>query len=109
MNYFIDLNSLKVMDKLPGATAAYFQTAHSTIAYTEMHAGTLIPLHNHVNEAVDIILEGELEMQIGETISILKTGMMGFVPSNVKHSAKALTDCKVVTVLHPQREIKETR
>jgi quercetin dioxygenase-like cupin family protein len=44
-------------------------------------------------------------MQIGETMGILTPGMMSFVPSNVQHRAKAVTDCKVVTILHPQRPI----
>ena len=105
MNPFIELKLLDVKDKLPGATAAYFQTAHSTVAYTEMKAGAEIPLHKHVNEAVDIILEGELEMKIGERTEILKPGMMSFVPSNVLHKARALSDCKAVTILHPQKEL----
>jgi quercetin dioxygenase-like cupin family protein len=64
MNHFIDLKTLKVKDSLPGATAAYFQTEHLTLAFTELKAGAQIPLHNHPQEAVDIILKGELEMQI---------------------------------------------
>ena len=105
MNHFIKMNTLEVKDTLPGASAAYFQTAHSTIAYTELKTGAVIPMHNHMNEAVDIVLDGVLEMQIGETKAMMQRGMMSFVPSNVMHSARAMTDCKVVTVLHPQRSM----
>lgn len=105
MKHFIDLKTLMVKDTLPGATAAYFQTEHFTLAFTELKTGAEIPLHNHVQEAADIILEGELEMQIADTISVLKPGMISFVPSNIFHKAKAISDCKVVTVLHPKREI----
>lgn len=105
MKHFIELKALEIKDSLPGATAAYFQTEHLTLAFTELKAGSEIPLHNHPNEAVDIVLEGELEMHIANTTDVLKRGMMSFVPSNAFHKAKALTDCKVVTVLHPKREI----
>lgn len=105
MNHFIEFNTLEVKDTLPGASAAYFQTAYSTIAYTELKTGAVIPPHNHMNEAVDIVLEGVLEMQIGETKAMMQPGMMSFVPSNVMHSAKAITDCKVATVLHPKRDV----
>jgi quercetin dioxygenase-like cupin family protein len=105
MNHFIQLNKLTVKDELPGATAAYFQTVYSTMAYTEMQAGAIIPLHHHVNEALDIVLEGILEMQIGDKTDTLYPGMMSFVPSNIQHGAKAITDCKIVTVLHPKRQV----
>lgn len=103
MSNFIDFKSLEVADRFPGASAAYFQTAHSTIGYSELAAGTEIPLHSHPNEAVDIILDGILEMQIGNETKRLTTGMMSFVPGNMIHSAKAITDCKTVTLLHPKR------
>ena len=105
MKHFIELQTLAVKDKLPGATAAYFETEHFTLAYTELKTGAQIPLHNHTNEAVDIVLEGELEMQIGDEQSLLKHGMMSFVPSFAFHQAKAITHCKVITVLYPKREL----
>jgi quercetin dioxygenase-like cupin family protein len=103
MNHFIELNKLEIIDRLSGTTATYFQAAYSTIAYTEMKAGAEVPPHQHIQEAIDIVLEGELEMQIGENTGLLKQGMMSFVPPGILHRAKAVTDCKVVTVLHPKR------
>lgn len=105
MKHFIDLKSLEVKDNLPGATAAYYQTEYFTVAFTQMQTGAEIPLHNHLQEAVDIILEGELEMQINSSTNILKQGMMSHVPSNVMHKAKALSNCKTITILYPKRNI----
>jgi quercetin dioxygenase-like cupin family protein len=105
MNHFIDLKTLEIKDSLPGATAAYYQTEYLTVAFTEMQTGAEIPLHNHLQEAVDIILEGELEMQINSNTNILKPGMLSHVSSNVMHKAKAITNCKTITILYPKREI----
>jgi quercetin dioxygenase-like cupin family protein len=105
MNNFITLDNLKTANAMEGADVAFFQTDYHTVGYTIMKAGAEVPLHQHVQEAMDIVLEGTLEMQIGETTGILTPGMMSFVPSNVQHRAKAVTDCKVVTILHPQRQI----
>lgn len=44
MKYFIDLKTLEIKDSLPGVTAAYFQTEHLTLAFTELNAGAEIPL-----------------------------------------------------------------
>jgi quercetin dioxygenase-like cupin family protein len=54
---------------------------------------------------VDVVVEGELEMQIGDTKGILKHGMISLVPSNMPHRAKAISDAKVVTVFYPRRDL----
>ncbi|RPD39517.1 cupin domain-containing protein [Chitinophaga barathri] len=105
MSNFITLDKLKTKDALEGATVSFFQTDYQTVGYTVMKAGAEVPLHQHPQEAIDIVLEGMLQMTIGESTGILIRGMTSFVPSNVPHTAKAITDCKVITILHPQRKI----
>lgn len=103
MKNFITLNQLPLEEALKGALLGKLQTENLTVAYTHMKAGTEIPLHQHTEEAIDIILDGILEMQIGNTTDRLTTGMLSTVPSRVPHAAKAITDCKIVTVFYPQR------
>lgn len=105
MDYFISLNNLQAIETLKNAFLSSVQTENLTVAYTDMKAGVEIPLHHHPEEAVDIILEGILEMQIGEKSDTLSPGMISIVPSNILHGAKAITDCKVVTVFYPQRKM----
>jgi quercetin dioxygenase-like cupin family protein len=105
MNHFISLDQLIAMEPKKGALLSSLQTENLTVAYTDMKAGVEIPLHQHPQEAIDVLLEGILEMEIGETFQTLRPGMIATVPSNIPHRAKAITDCKVVTVLHPQRSI----
>ena len=105
MNYFIELDKLEANEALKGALLGTLQTENLTLAFTKMKAGTKIPLHHHVAEAVDIVLEGEMEMEIGGLVSRVKHGMLSIVPSDVPHKAKAVTDCKVVTILYPRREM----
>ncbi|MBC7867181.1 MAG: hypothetical protein H7X88_06590 [Gloeobacteraceae cyanobacterium ES-bin-316] len=62
MDYFINLKRLATKERLPGGASAFLQMQHSTLAYTVMKAGTKIQGHNHEDDAVDIVLEGELEM-----------------------------------------------
>jgi quercetin dioxygenase-like cupin family protein len=105
MNHFISLDKLESKAALKGALLSTIQTQNLTIAYTDMKAEVEIPLHHHPEEAVDIILEGILEMQVGEKTETLSHGMITVVPSNVPHWAKAITDCKVITIFYPQRNI----
>ena len=105
MNHFIELKSLAATEALKGAILSFINTENLTIAYTDMKAGVEIPLHHHHEEAVDIILEGILEMQIGEKTDTLTHGMISIVPSNTPHQAKAITDCKGVTIFYPKRKL----
>lgn len=105
MNYFIELDKLSATETLKGALLRSANTENLTIAYTDMKAGVEIPMHNHLEEAVDIILEGILEMQIGEKTDTLTYGMASIVPSNVPHKAHAITNCKVVTIFYPKRKL----
>ena len=107
MNYFIDLNEIPVKELAPGIKAEVIQTENLTIGYSSLKTGSLIPLHYHPEEATDILLEGELEMRVGDRVEIIKPGMIIHVPSNTPHTAKALTDCRVVSVFYPRREIKK--
>lgn len=104
MQHFITLNRMPLQEAMPGAMLGAIQTEGLTVAYTEMKEGVIIPLHHHPEEAIDIVLEGELEMQIGERTEIVKAGMITTVPSNAPHTARALKYSKVVTVLHPRRK-----
>ena len=105
MDQFIKLDELLSKEIIKGGLAGFVQTENLTVAYTQMEPGTAVPLHHHPNEAIDIVLEGELEMQIGERTDLLKRGMITVVPGNVPHSAIAKTNCKVITILYPQRKM----
>jgi quercetin dioxygenase-like cupin family protein len=103
MNHFISLEKLELQELIKGGFVGSVQTENLTIAYTDMKAGAEIPLHQHLEEAVDIVLYGELKMQIGNNTGLLRPGMMSLVPSNVPHMARAITDCKVATIFYPRR------
>jgi quercetin dioxygenase-like cupin family protein len=104
MNHFIALNDLENKEVMKGITLDFFRTEHLTVAFTALKAGAEIPLHHHIHEAIDIVMDGELEMQVGETNGVLKPGVISNVPSNIPHKAQAITDCKVITVFYPLRE-----
>jgi len=81
MSHFISLNELTLQEAMKNAWLGTVQTENLTLAYTDMKAGVEIPLHQHPEEAMDIILEGKLEMQVAEVSSILTHGMVSIVPS----------------------------
>ena len=87
-----------------GIRGRYFHTNSTTIGYVDIDKGAILPAHSHIHEQTTQIMEGQLEMTIGGVTQVLEPGVITLIPSNVVHSAKALTDCKVVDIFSPVRE-----
>jgi quercetin dioxygenase-like cupin family protein len=50
------------------------------------------------------MLEGKMEMHIGDETIMLEPGVVKVIPSNTPHSATAHTDCVLIDVFSPVRE-----
>ena len=87
-----------------GIRGRYFHTNSTTIGFVDIDKGAILPAHSHMHEQTTQITEGQLEMTIDGITQILEPGVITLIPSNVVHSAKALTDCKVVDIFSPVRE-----
>lgn len=88
----------------PGIDGYYAHGQSSTLGYVEIKQGAVLKEHQHVHEQITYIIEGQLDMIIGGTPCSLTAGMCYVIPSNTPHSAKAVTDCKVIDAFSPVRE-----
>jgi len=87
-----------------GIKGRYIHTETTTIGFVEIEKGAILPAHSHVHEQTTQITEGKLKMTICNETIILEPGMFTIIPSNVVHSAVALTDCIVTDTFCPVRE-----
>ncbi|HEY5969514.1 MAG TPA: cupin domain-containing protein [Chitinophagaceae bacterium] len=92
----------------PGITGYYAHGDKSTFGLIELKKGSNVPLHHHIHEQITYIIEGQLDMVIGDVLYSLTDGMYHVIPSDVPHSAVAITDCKVIDVFGPVREDYKT-
>jgi quercetin dioxygenase-like cupin family protein len=100
---FISVNDIKPKEIVPGFKGRFIHSENITIAYWDITQGSAIPIHQHVHEMMVNVISGKLELTIGTETKILEPGIVGVIPSQVPHTAKALTDCKVVDVFYPVR------
>jgi quercetin dioxygenase-like cupin family protein len=64
-----------------------------------------VPRHQHPHEQLGVMLEGALEMTIGEETRLLRAGDAYTIPPNLPHSARTLDEgCVVLDVFTPPRE-----
>ena len=74
-------------------------------SYLEMDEGAEVPLHNHPHEQGGMLLEGTMELTIGDEVRTVKAGSMFIIPPNTPHRAVAVGGPAVVLdVFSPVRE-----
>jgi unsaturated pyranuronate lyase len=107
---FIDTSALEVIERLPGWYGRYFHSPSMTFAHYDFKRGSSIHEHFHPQEEVYEVIEGELELTIDGVKQVARPGLVGIVPSNIRHSVKALTDGRAIIVDYPLRkEMSEKR
>ena len=89
---------------IPGFRARFIHSANMTFALWDIDAGASLPEHAHPHEQVSHLLEGEFILTIAGESNVMKTGSVAVVPSNARHSGKAVTACRILDVFCPLRE-----
>lgn len=100
---FVDVSKLKVTERLPGWYGRYFHSSSMTFAHYDFARGASIHEHFHPQEEVYEVIEGELEVTIDGSSQIARPGLVAVIPSNSRHSVKALTDGRAIIVDFPLR------
>lgn len=100
----ITVSNIENFDIVPGYHGRLIHTDTMTLAYVDVDAGAPLPEHAHVHEQVLNLLEGRFELVLGGKILQLEAGNVVAIPSNVPHSGRAITACRILDVFHPVRE-----
>lgn len=102
---FIDINSIEAISPVPGCRLRTPYGQNLMLSYLEMDSGAEIPMHNHPHEQGGILLQGRLQLTIGEETRVCEAGSMFIIPPGVPHRAVAVDGPAVVMdVFSPVRE-----
>jgi quercetin dioxygenase-like cupin family protein len=99
-----NLSHTPVQEMRPGFLGKMVHGDKSSLVFWEIRKDSITPMHDHVHEQITYIMEGQLEMVIGGEKYLLNAGDYHVIPSNVPHSAIAITDCKVIDTFAPARD-----
>ena len=100
----IDTDRLQQFEKLPSWRGRMVHSANMTFGYWDFDAGASIHQHQHQQEEVWHLIEGEVEITIGGQMHRASAGAVAIVPSNTPHSVVALTDGKAIVCDYPLRK-----
>lgn len=101
---YIDFSKRKKVKIWDGITAHLFHSDQVTFGHVTLEQGADVLEHSHLHEQWTHVIEGEMMFNIQGEKKLLSKGMAAFIPSNVIHSAKAITKCRVIDCFLPVRE-----
>jgi quercetin dioxygenase-like cupin family protein len=104
MSYFHLINEKESKEIISGFFARFVHTENVTLVFWEAKAGSKFPEHAHPHEQISTTQQGKFQLTINGETKILEEGVSAVIPSNIKHSGIALTDCKLLDVFYPIRE-----
>jgi quercetin dioxygenase-like cupin family protein len=85
-------------------TRQMIHSPQATIARITLKQGAVVPLHQHVNEQVTMVLSGALQFEMDGVQFILHTGDVLVIPPDVPHRVEALEDSLATDLFTPRRE-----
>jgi quercetin dioxygenase-like cupin family protein len=98
-----DRNEIVEKEIVPGYHARFVHSENVTLAYWNIEEGKVLPKHAHPHEQVLNLIEGRFEVTIEDESKVLEAGSVVVIPSNVMHSGKSLTSCRIIDVFYPIR------
>jgi len=83
---FLTIKGLELREFRPGLRSHAILGNKLVMAIMELEVGFVDPGHAHPNEQCGYVLQGELEMAVGDERQTLKAGDAYFVPGDALHS-----------------------
>ena len=100
----MNLNALPSKELMPGYHGKMVHGDQLTWAFWTVEKGAVVPEHQHPHEQIMHVVEGDFEFTLDGEIKICKPGDIVHISSNLPHSGKAITPCKLMDVFSPARE-----
>jgi quercetin dioxygenase-like cupin family protein len=85
---FWDLKTLKLDEFRPGILSKVESGANLTMAFMQIAADKEGTPHDHPFDQCGVVVEGEIEMSIGEETTLVKLMEAYFIPAGITHSWK---------------------
>jgi len=100
---FVDTGEIAPFEKRPGWRGRIFNSPGMTFAHWEFDPGAEIHEHDHLQEEVWHVLEGELEVTVAGETRLAGPGVVAIVPPHTPHRVVARTAGRAIVVDNPLR------
>jgi len=95
----------KKLKLAPGCTAHVVWGQQIMFSLLVLQPNLEMSIHSHHHEQMGIILEGEIEVNIGNETKLMKKGDVYLIPSDIPHGGKTHTEkVMILDAFNPPRE-----
>jgi quercetin dioxygenase-like cupin family protein len=102
---FYNISDIEPFELLPGLRIRAPFGKNLMLSYLEFDRDAVVPFHTHPHEQGGIVLQGKVELTIGDDARIVGPGSLYIVPPNTPHRAASVDGPAVVLdVFSPVRE-----
>jgi quercetin dioxygenase-like cupin family protein len=100
---FWDFKTLRLDEFRPGIRSKVESGKNLTMAFMEIAPNKEGTTHDHPFDQCGVVLEGEIEMSIGEERRLLRSQETYFIPAGVKHNWKTIASpAKILDIVVKQ-------
>jgi len=100
---FIHPTEMETAEPLPGWKGRFWRSGSMSFSRYDVSSGSSIHEHNHPNEEVWVIIDGEFEVTIGDQTQVAGPGAVAVVPPDAPHSVRVLKGGRAFVANHPIR------
>ena len=98
-------NDLPGFSPIPGVVMQSITGERMMANWVSIEPNRTVPRHQHPHEQLGVMLEGALELTLGDETRLLRPGDAYTIPPNLPHSARTLDGpCVVLDIFSPPRE-----
>ena len=83
------LSELPVEEPYEGVRRCSFDSEGATVTAYRFAPGARFPLHRHPQEQITLIEQGEVELTVSDTTTLLRAGDWSIVGADVEHGIRA--------------------
>jgi quercetin dioxygenase-like cupin family protein len=87
---FFRADDLPPTEVLPGVLLRSVSLESLTMTFVEYRAGSTVPSHHHQYDQITYVLEGFLEIQLGDARRVLGPGEGVRIPAKTAHGSRAV-------------------
>ncbi len=96
--------TLPQKELIPGFRGKFVHGEQMSLVFWEVESGATVPSHAHPHEQIMHVMEGQFEFTLDGKSRVYHPGDIVLIPSNVPHSGKALTPCRLMDIFSPARD-----
>ncbi|MFD2589096.1 cupin domain-containing protein [Croceitalea marina] len=100
----MNLSTIPSKEIMPGYHGKLVHSESMTWVFWDVDEGAEVPEHHHIHEQIMHVVEGTFEFTLDGTTKTYEPGDVVIIPSNIPHSGKALTTCKLMDIFSPARD-----